>query len=239
MHHRSPPSPWDRPRRRRRGVVAAVCVSAATALTGCSASHSAGGNGLAHADGPTSSTGIRGDRLDRPVTLTRATAAASFASTTGHDTTLAALGAGQLMLLYFGYTHCPDVCPTTMADIGAALRQVPAQIRSHTQIVFITSDPARDTTPVMSAWLAHFDPGLPVPFVGLTASIKQIDTVAKSVGVPLSAPVTQRDGTTSVQHGAQTLAFTGGKASVVWLAGTSSDDYAHDITQLAQNPAGP
>lgn len=245
MNSRSFPPSRHRPRWQYHicGSAAAALAAAALTLSGCaatssSASNDSAGNGV-HVDGSASSTGVRGDRLSQPVTLSPASSAAVFAATSGRSTTLAALQRGRLMLLYFGYTHCPDVCPTTMADIGVALRDVPAQIRTHTQVVFITSDPARDTTSVMKAWLAHFDPGLPVPFVGLTASTGQIDRVAASVGVPLAPPVTDRNGTVSVQHGAQVLAFTGGKASVVWLAGTSSDDYTHDITQLAQNVGTP
>ncbi len=142
-------------------------------------------------------------------------------------------------MLYFGYTHCPDVCPTTMADLGLALRQLPVQVQEHTQVVFVTSDPGRDTPAVMKTWLANFDPGLVRPFVGLTASIKQIDAVATSVGVPLEPPVKEADGTISVEHGAQTLAFVAGKASVLWLAGTTSAQYAHDITRLTEQAAAP
>ena len=136
------------------------------------------------------------------------------------------------MLVYFGYTHCPDVCPTTMADVGTALRELPAQIQQATQVVFVTSDPARDTAPVLRAWLANFDAGLARRFVGLTASLAQIDRVATSVGVPLAPPVTHPDGTVSVEHGAQTLAFVRNQASVLWLAGTTAAEYAHDITAL-------
>ena len=75
------------------------------------------------------------------------------------------------MLVYFGYTHCPDVCPTTMADLGTALRQLPAQIQQATQVVFVTSDPARDTAPVLRAWLANFD-------AGLARTVRRADRVA-------------------------------------------------------------
>lgn len=105
----------------------------------------------------------------------------------------------------------------------------------HTQVVFVTSDPERDTPPVMKAWLANFDTGLAItPFVGLTASLAQIDAVATSVGVPLSPPTQEADGTISVQHGAQTLAFVDGQARVLWLAGTAVGDYVHDIAALAE-----
>jgi protein SCO1/2 len=121
-----------------------------------------------------------------------------------------------------------------MADLGIALQGLPSQIQAHTQVVFVTSDPARDTPAVLKVWLAHFVSGPLVQFLGLTAPLKETDTVADSVGVPLSPPVTEADGSISVEHGAQVLAFVDGKASVVWLAGTTSADYAHDITMLSQ-----
>ena len=53
--------------------------------------------------------------------------------------------AGRPTLLYFGYTHCPDVCPTTMSDIAVARRKLPAAERDKLQVVFVTTDPTRDT----------------------------------------------------------------------------------------------
>ena len=78
--------------------------------------------------------------------------------------------AGKPTLLYFGYTHCPDVCPTTLADITQALQPVPAAMRSATQVVFVTTDVKRDTPAVLKAYLAKFDAGLPNQFVGLTGT---------------------------------------------------------------------
>ncbi len=138
------------------------------------------------------------------------------------------------MLLYFGYTHCPDVCPTTMADLAQALRKMHPDVQNRIQVVFVTSDPARDTVPVMKAWLGNFDASLVHHFVGLTASIRQIDAVATEVGVPLSPPSKAPNGTITVDHGAQTLAFVAGKASLLWTAATSPADYGHDIGELVR-----
>jgi len=179
--------------------------------------------------------GYRGDKLSSPLTLTAADQRASFRTSDGTATTLQRLQQGKLMLLYFGYTHCPDVCPTTMADLAQALQQVPLQVRDRTQVVFVTSDPARDTPAVMKSWLANFDAGLPVRFVGLTASMSQIDQVAHTIGVPISPPVTNPDGSVTVQHGAQTMAFLHDRAGLLWTADTSPADYAHDITALLEN----
>ncbi|MEO9137581.1 MAG: SCO family protein [Jatrophihabitans sp.] len=179
-----------------------------------------------------SATAFHGDKLSQPIELSAQASAARFRATTGGTTTLGALQRGNLMLVYFGYTHCPDVCPTTMADLGQAVRQLPTQAQTHTQVVFVTSDPARDTPAVMTSWLHNFDSGLLHPFVGLTASIKAIDAVATSVGVPLEAPRKEANGTITVQHGAETLAFIDGKAGVLWTGGTNVADYVHDLNVL-------
>lgn len=183
-----------------------------------------------------SSSSMRGDVLDPPVVLPAS--AGPFTSTAGGSTTLGQLQTGKLMLVYFGYTRCPDVCPTTMADVGQALRESSPDVRAATRVVFVTSDPDRDTPAVMHQWLSNFDSGLPNKFVGLTAGAALIDNTAKKVGVPLEPPVKQKNGTWTVDHGAQLLAFQNGQAHLLWLSGTSVADYKHDLTQLVeQQPA--
>lgn len=119
----------------------------------------------------------------------------SFSQTSGHPT-----------LLYFGYTHCPDICPTTMADIAQAVAKQPAALRSRTRVVFVTTDVKRDTGSVIAAWLRHFDTGLPA-FVGLTGTQAQIDAAQAAAHVVLA------------EDGGQTHA-----ADVVLYG---ADDYAH------------
>jgi protein SCO1/2 len=215
-------------------IVALVALLALLAAGGLAACSSGGPSGPARVVTPSaSSTGVRGIPLSPPVTLSPADRTAEFRSSAGGTTTLAKLQRGRLMLLYFGYTNCPDFCPTTMADLSQALGQLPRQVQAHTQVVFVTSDPQRDTPAVLQQWLANFDSGLPLPFVGLTGTIDRVDRLAGSVGVPLSPPVVEDDGTVSVQHGTQTFAFLDGTASVEWLFGTKVPDYAHDIGLLA------
>jgi protein SCO1/2 len=226
-------------RTRRPRVLSALAAVLALGglLTACTSSNGDGPPVQTPSSAP--ATGIRGAKPPHPIVLKPAFQDAVFRSSLGGTTTLAKLQKGHLMLLYFGYTSCPDVCPTTMSDLHLALQQLPALTQAHTQVVFVTSDPAYDTTARMKTWLSHFDGGgAQLPFVGLTASLKQIDSVAKSVGVPLSPPVVEKDGSISVEHGAQTLAFVGGKASVLWLAGTTPADYAHDIGLLIPQVKG-
>jgi len=73
---------------------------------------------------------------------------------------------GRWMLVYFGYTHCPDACPTTLGDLAAALDRLPAPDRAQIAPIFVTVDPARDTQAVIGDYARAFGPS----FVGLTGS---------------------------------------------------------------------
>ncbi len=85
---------------------------------------------------------------------------------------------GKLMLVYFGYTYCPDVCPTTLATMTEALDKLGPQA-AMVQPIFITIDPARDTPQVLKRYIANFHPSL----IGLTGSPAQIAAVAKAYRV--------------------------------------------------------
>ncbi len=175
-------------------------------------------------------TGLHAATVDPPI----ATPALTLTDTSGHSYDLQSRTKNRLTLLYFGYTHCPDECPTTMADIAVALKQL-AAVRARTTVVFVTTDPARDSPAVLKKWLAHY-PG--VGFVGLTGPIKTIYAAAQKVGVPLEIPHRDAAGTYVVNHGTQVLAFgTDGKAHAVFTAQTTSDDYAHDLPLLLQGTA--
>ncbi len=87
--------------------------------------------------------------------------------------------AGKYMLVYFGYTHCPDMCPTGLLLISNALDQLDDAARARIVPVFITLDPERDTPAVMADYVKHFGSGL----VGLTGSPQQIKQVADAYKV--------------------------------------------------------
>lgn len=85
---------------------------------------------------------------------------------------------GKWMLIYFGYTFCPDACPTALSNIGIALQKLGSEA-DKLQPLFITVDPQRDTRQVMSAYLESFDPRI----VGLVGTQTQTDAVAKTYRV--------------------------------------------------------
>lgn len=105
----------------------------------------------------------------------------SFAlrDTSGMNYDFAAQTRGRPTLLYFGYTHCPDECPTAMADIAAALRRVQPALRDKVRVVFVTTDAARDNGAVVRRWLDQWS----TSYVGLVGSQAELDAAATATGV--------------------------------------------------------
>ena len=86
---------------------------------------------------------------------------------------------GKVVVVFFGYTQCPDVCPTTMADLAAAMQQLSAEDASRVQVLFITLDPERDTPALLAAYVPAFDKR----FLGLYGTLAQTAAVAKEFKV--------------------------------------------------------
>jgi protein SCO1/2 len=87
--------------------------------------------------------------------------------------------AGKFLLIYFGYTHCPDVCPTTLGSMAEGISKLPREAQERLVPVFITVDPERDTPPVVGAYAHAFGPS----FVGLTGSASEIAKVEQEYRV--------------------------------------------------------
>lgn len=83
---------------------------------------------------------------------------------------------GNYMLIFFGYTYCPDICPTTLTDMGDAMRQLDGEQADKVTPVFITVDPERDTVEHLAGYVEFFHPRL----VGLTGTTQQIADVARA-----------------------------------------------------------
>jgi len=152
----------------------------------------------------------------------------TLTDTAGKPFNLQAETAGDVTLLYFGYTHCPDICPTQMADMAIGLSKVSPSVRSHVKVVFVTTDPTRDTPSVIRSWLNAFNPS----FIGLTGTMAQIEAAEAQVGLPPST-VQVVDGVYSVDHAAYVLAFTADNEShVIYPAGITASVWSHDLPRL-------
>jgi Uncharacterized protein SCO1/SenC/PrrC, involved in biogenesis of respiratory and photosynthetic systems len=153
-------------------------------------------------------------------------------ASTGKQFDLRKQTSGKPMLLFFGYTSCPDVCPTTMGDIAVARQKLPAAERDKVDVVFVSTDPVRDTPEHLRTWLDAFDKH----FIGLTGDLAKVKKAAKPLGILVEDPVVAKDGTVTSSHGAAVLAFlpSDDKAHVLYLSQSSVDVFVHDLPLLAK-----
>jgi len=86
---------------------------------------------------------------------------------------------GQVVLIYFGYTYCPDVCPATLTALTLAMQELRPKEREQLQVLMVTVDPDRDTPQVLAGFLPHFDPS----FIGLTGTAAEIAAAAEPFGI--------------------------------------------------------
>ncbi|MBJ7002147.1 SCO family protein [Streptomyces griseofuscus] len=140
---------------------------------------------------------------------------------------------GHPTLLYFGYTHCPDICPTTMSNIAVAAQKslTPAQ-RADLRVVFVTTDPGRDTPAALGSWLKGIDPR----FIGLTGDFKSVQAAARSVGISVEPTTKDKNGKLVSVHGTQVLAFSPKNNGGYVLISDSAtvDDYIKDLPKIVQ-----
>ncbi|WP_326678484.1 SCO family protein [Streptomyces sp. NBC_01237] len=137
---------------------------------------------------------------------------------------------GKPTLIYFGYTKCPDVCPLTMSNISLAKRSLPKADQDKLQVVFVTTDPERDTPSSLGKWLAAQDPS----FTGLTGDFPTIQAGARQIGIGIDAPKKEKDGTVVSMHGAQVIAFSPktDQGYVLYGEDTTSEEYAKDLPKI-------
>src|SRR6202140_4280505 len=136
---------------------------------------------------------------------------------------------GYVTLLFFGYTFCPDQCPMHMANLGAALKKIPADIANQVKLVFVTTDPARDSPAVVRRWLDLFDRR----FIGLTGTERAIESVERAAGVPPATKAGPANGNYGVAHANFVLAYSKDNlAHVIYPGGVSKEDWVHDLPLL-------
>jgi len=146
---------------------------------------------------------------------------------------------GELMLVYFGYTFCPDVCPTTLADLRLALADLSPSERERVEVAMVTVDPRRDTAKVLNGYLGHFFPrdsfaAFRTDDRGRLARVEEQFKAAHELGKP------KADGSYEVSHTAQIYAVDDrGVVRVEWPFGSGPEAVAADIERLlAESPSG-
>lgn len=136
---------------------------------------------------------------------------------------------GKLVLLFFGYTSCPDVCPTTLADLKQ-VRQRLGNDADKVQVVFVTVDPDRDTPERTANYAAQFDPS----FAGLSGTQAQLGPVWQAYGVYHQLnKKSPSDTTYEVEHSSQVYLLDGsGNLRMTFAFGTPVDDVLADVRQI-------
>lgn len=203
------------------GRAGLVALAAAVALAGCGAERPE-----REAADRARDTGYRGIRLPEPLERPDFT----LPDTRGEPFSFRQETEGRAALLFFGYTHCPDVCPVQMANLAATLGDLPYRVRERIRVVFVTTDPERDTPARLRAWLDGFDPA----FVGLRGEMEEVNRILGRLDLPPA--VREAPGTEEylVGHASQVIAFSAdGEVTVVYPAGTRQADWAHDLARLA------
>jgi protein SCO1/2 len=151
--------------------------------------------------------------------------------------------ADEITVLFFGYTHCPDICPTTMADLAQARHLLPEDAREQVEVVFVSEDPQRDSPAVVRRWLDGFDSD----FTGLIGGTRQTQRVLDELHLPQSrrnpspsASVIHPDdghghpGDYAVDHAGAVYVF-GPDKTLLYTGGTTPRQYAKDFARLLAN----
>jgi protein SCO1/2 len=202
-----------------RRSLAALAVLAGLALfTGCAdnAGNAAG-----------QSNQLSGAVLDTPYVVPPA----PLTDTAGEAYSLTRDTDKPLTLVFFGYTHCPDICQVVMSTVASALTRLDDADRERVDVVFVTTDPARDTGPVLREYLDQFDP----EFIGLTGDLDTIVDLGKPMAVAVETGEKLPSGGYEVTHSTHVNGIgSDDRVSTVWTHGTSSADFASDIHKLLQ-----
>jgi protein SCO1/2 len=215
--------------RKKTVLAATLVVAAALTLSACSGSDSA--------EGPVTDVSAAVQKpatvLDQPFTKPNLV----LTDTRGKKYDLRERTKGKPTLIYFGYTHCPDVCPLTMSNLAIARKKLAKADQDKLQVVFVTTDPERDTPAELAKWLPSAgDPS----FTGLTGDFATIQAGARQMGIGIDPPKKEKDGTIVSMHGAQVIAFSPKTDAGYVLYGddTSADEYAKDLPKIirGENP---
>ena len=135
---------------------------------------------------------------------------------------------GRVVVMFFGFTNCPDVCPTTLAELAAAVKKLGTD-GDKVQVLLVTVDPERDTPQVLSQYVTAFDPR----FLALRGSAEETARVAKEFKIIYQKVAGARPGSYTMDHSAGTFIFDRqGRLRLYVSYGQGPEVFAHDIALL-------
>lgn len=192
-----------------RGGFAAICAAALLALAGCQPAPQ--------------------PPVFQATDITGATFARDFrlADHNGRIRTLADFR-GKVVAIFFGYTHCPDVCPTTLSDFAAALKQLGGDA-ARVQVIFVTLDPQRDTPDILKQFVPAFNPS----FLGMYTDADTLVRLAKEYKVVYQKTSVKAQDDYLIDHSAGTYIYDpAGHLRLLVPYGSGPDAIAHDLKML-------
>ncbi|KRF17479.1 hypothetical protein ASG90_08755 [Nocardioides sp. Soil797] len=202
----------------RRHLAAAV-LGASLLVTGC-----------ASGDQPVGEEGFHGNVLKDKYAAPQPT----LVDTDGDAYSLAGDTKKPVTLVFFGYTNCPDICQMVMSNIASSLTRLDDSERDQVDVVFVTTDPARDDEKALRRYLDRFDPG----FVGLTGKLSTIKNLAESFGVFMEREPKLPTGGYDVSHTTAIFSIDGAdEVPVIWNQDASAQSLADDIKRLLKADA--
>ena len=141
---------------------------------------------------------------------------------------------GKAVVVFFGFTQCPDVCPTTLSTLAETMKTLGSDA-DRVQVLFVTVDPERDTPALLAQYVPAFDPR----FVGLTGDAAAIDKVAKEFKVIYQKQPGPTPATYTMDHSAGVFLFDPqGRLRVYASHGQTPQVFAHDLRELLRSSPG-
>ncbi len=138
---------------------------------------------------------------------------------------------GEVVAVYFGYTHCPDVCPLTLGTYKAALDRLPAEVSEQVNVVMVSVDPERDTPEVMGRYMNLFNPR----FIGLTGSLDDVNAVLTAWDIQVSRGTPDDIGAYEVEHPAASwIVDQQGRLRIKVAHMTGTDALATDLKAIVE-----
>jgi protein SCO1/2 len=218
------------------GLIAAAVLVAAS-LTGCGSDTATPTNDEPPAVVDVADDGFYGTLVDPPLHPPRVV----LRDTRGAAVDLSRPGPDKATVLFFGFTHCDDVCPTTMADLAVARHLLPPALADRVVVWYVTVDPDRDTPAVLQQWLARFDPD----FTGLRGPAETVHHAERSLYLPESSPASPTPPQPAdhhsqetagedyqVDHAGSVYVFGPGDTTLLYSGGTTPQQYADDLHRI-------
>ena len=212
-------------RRQRRLLTLASAVTALAAVTaGCSSSTAA-----TTSDSAPGMVLINASKYKGNIITPVAKPTGTLTDDQGKPFNIKAGTAGVVTLLFFGYTHCPEECPLTMSNTGAAFRMIPAADQAKIRVLFVSVDPGRDTPARLRSWLGNFNPA----FIGLRGSLAQVEAIETQTGLPIGQTFKDSAGEAQLDHATEMFAFsTNNVATEAFFPSTPPANMANDLKLL-------